>query len=171
MLRFQHRLSIFPGVRLNFSCSGVSATIGVPGASLTIGGPNGPTANLGLPGTGLSVRVPLNGQEYAPDVPSQSPPPPAGFPNRWAQGSAALAFEAVQSKEIDVLTSKNLVELRDLLANARIERASRESGGRAINLLGRRSKSLIIPSSVTRTPVNLPGTKRRGSVCSANDGS
>lgn len=54
-LRFQKRVQLFPGVRLNFSRSGVSATIGVQGASVTVAR-DGVYANLGLPGSGLSYR-------------------------------------------------------------------------------------------------------------------
>jgi uncharacterized protein DUF4236 len=36
-LRFSRRVTLFPGVRLNFSRSGVSASIGPRGASVTIG--------------------------------------------------------------------------------------------------------------------------------------
>ena len=35
--RFQRRLKLFPGVRLNFSRGGISTTIGMGGASLTLG--------------------------------------------------------------------------------------------------------------------------------------
>jgi len=53
--RFQRRIKIAPGVRLNMSLSGVSVTTGVRGASLTIGR-KGVHANLGLPGSGLHYR-------------------------------------------------------------------------------------------------------------------
>ena len=56
-LRFLRRVSVLPGVRLNFSRSGVSTTIGVRGASLTLGGRYGATANLGIPGSGLSLSA------------------------------------------------------------------------------------------------------------------
>jgi uncharacterized protein DUF4236 len=51
--RFNRRIRIFPGVRLNLSKSGVSASIGSRGAWLTFG-KRGTRATVGLPGTGLS---------------------------------------------------------------------------------------------------------------------
>ncbi len=36
-LRFRRSLRLFPGVRLNFSRSGISTTVGVRGASITLG--------------------------------------------------------------------------------------------------------------------------------------
>ena len=59
-LRFQRRIQVFPGVRLNVGLRGVSTSIGVPGASLTVG-KRGVHANLGAPGTGLSYRTRIDG--------------------------------------------------------------------------------------------------------------
>lgn len=58
-LRFQRRITIFPGVSLNLSNGSPSISLGPQGASLTIG-KNGTYANLGLPGTGLSYRTRLD---------------------------------------------------------------------------------------------------------------
>ena len=54
-LRFQKRLSILPGVRVNLSKGGVSASLGPRGADVNIGS-HGVTGNAGIPGTGLSYR-------------------------------------------------------------------------------------------------------------------
>lgn len=53
--RFQKRVSILPGVRINLSKSGASASLGPRGADVNIGR-DGVTANAGIPGTGLSYR-------------------------------------------------------------------------------------------------------------------
>ncbi|HEY8253244.1 MAG TPA: DUF4236 domain-containing protein [Rhizomicrobium sp.] len=58
--RFQKRISILPGVRINLSKSGVSTSLGPRGADVNIG-KDGVTANAGLPGTGLSYRQKLGG--------------------------------------------------------------------------------------------------------------
>ena len=50
---FRRRIKIIPGVRLNISKSGLSASVGVRGASVTLGGKGGTYANLGIPGTGI----------------------------------------------------------------------------------------------------------------------
>lgn len=56
--RFQRRISILPGVRINLSKSGVSTSIGPKGADVNIG-PHGVSTNAGIPGTGLSYRSKL----------------------------------------------------------------------------------------------------------------
>ena len=53
--RFQKRIGILPGVRINLSKSGLSASLGPRGADVNIGR-NGITTNAGIPGTGLSYR-------------------------------------------------------------------------------------------------------------------
>ena len=58
--RFQKRLSILPGVRINLSKGGVSTSLGPRGADVNIG-KNGVTTNAGIPGTGLSYRSKLGG--------------------------------------------------------------------------------------------------------------
>ena len=57
-LRFQKRLRILPGVRVNLSKSGASTSIGPRGADVNIGR-DGVTTNAGIPGTGLSYRSKL----------------------------------------------------------------------------------------------------------------
>jgi len=52
-LRFRRSIRVFPGLRLNVSPSGVSASIGRRGSWLTFG-PRGTRATVGIPGTGLS---------------------------------------------------------------------------------------------------------------------
>jgi hypothetical protein len=57
--RFRKTFSIFPGVRINLSKTGVSGSLGGHGATVNIG-KNGPNVTLGAPGTGLSYRTPLS---------------------------------------------------------------------------------------------------------------
>jgi len=54
--RFQRRIKIAPGVRLNLSKSGISTSVGGRGLTLNSRG----TATVGIPGTGLSYRANLN---------------------------------------------------------------------------------------------------------------
>lgn len=54
-VRFRRRIRIAPGIYLNLSGSGVSASVGPRGASLTFGR-QGVHSNLGIPGTGLYSR-------------------------------------------------------------------------------------------------------------------
>ena len=57
--RFQKRIKLFPGVRLNLSNGSPSLSIGARGASLTVG-KRGVYANAGIPGSGLSHRTRLD---------------------------------------------------------------------------------------------------------------
>ena len=52
-LRFRRRLGIVPGISLNLSKSGVSASIGTRGAVVNVSG-RGTRATIGLPGSGVS---------------------------------------------------------------------------------------------------------------------
>ena len=56
--RFQRRIKIAPGVRLNVSKTGISASAGIPGLTANSRG----TVTAGVPGTGLSYRHKLEGQ-------------------------------------------------------------------------------------------------------------
>src|ERR1700742_2516168 len=58
--RFQKRISVLPGVRVNLSKGGVSTSLGPRGADVNIGR-DGITTNAGIPGTGLSYRSKLGG--------------------------------------------------------------------------------------------------------------
>jgi hypothetical protein len=58
-LRFQKRLKLLPGLKINLSKSGASATVGTKGAGVNIGR-DGITTNAGIPGTGLSYRQKLS---------------------------------------------------------------------------------------------------------------
>ena len=51
--RFRRSVKLFPGVRLNVSRSGLSASFGIRGAHVTLG-PKGTRTTVGIPGTGIS---------------------------------------------------------------------------------------------------------------------
>lgn len=72
--RFQRRVRIAPGIRLNFSTRGMSTTIGPRGASINLGR-SGVHANLGVPGTGISFRERLDQPVPRPRVPPAVPSP------------------------------------------------------------------------------------------------
>ncbi len=62
---FRKSVKILPGVRLNFSRSGVSTTIGVRGASVNLGR-RGTFLNTGIPGTGIWRRDRIEGAHDGP---------------------------------------------------------------------------------------------------------
>ncbi len=58
-VRFRKSIGILPGVKLNVSKTGVSTSLGGRGATMNIG-TRSRTVTLGIPGTGLSYRVPIS---------------------------------------------------------------------------------------------------------------
>ncbi len=54
-MRFQKRITIAPGIRINIGKKGASLSVGPRGASISIG-QKGVYQNIGLPGTGISFR-------------------------------------------------------------------------------------------------------------------
>jgi hypothetical protein len=57
--RFRKSFNVLPGVHVNLSKSGVSTSLGGRGATLNVGHGQR-TVTLGVPGTGLSYRAPVN---------------------------------------------------------------------------------------------------------------
>lgn len=67
-LRFFKSVRLFPGLRLNFSRSGVSTSVGVPGLTLNLG-KRGVRRTVSLPGTGLSYSdMPRETKRRKPDL-------------------------------------------------------------------------------------------------------
>ncbi len=146
-MRFQKRLTLFPGLRLNFSLRGVSLTAGPRGASVNIG-PSGSYLNVGLPGTGLSSRTRLSGQgagnPRAEAAPSGS--------SRTSQRSMGYVVEtAYVSKPVGSLTSPSFLGVRELFAEVEgrrrilaqaLDQASAEHA-RSTTLLERRKPSFL----------------------------
>lgn len=60
-LRFQKRIRILPGVYINLSKSGVSASVGGKGSTINVGSTGRRMVTFGIPGTGLSYRTSLSG--------------------------------------------------------------------------------------------------------------
>lgn len=58
-LRFQKRIKILPGVYINLSKSGVSASLGGHGATVNVGATGKRKVTLGIPGTGLRYEMAL----------------------------------------------------------------------------------------------------------------
>jgi len=105
--RFQKRVRLFPGLRVNFSKSGISTSIGRRGAWFTMG-PRGTRATLGLPGSGISytafspstrghARVPYAAPalEPASQLPIGNPDAATGNRIMWIAILVALAVLAV----------------------------------------------------------------------------
>ena len=74
--RFRNSIKLLPGLRLNFSKTGISATVGVHGACVNVGS-KGTFLNVGVPGTGVSyrdrIRPAEDGVREMPVADSQQP--------------------------------------------------------------------------------------------------
>src|SRR5437867_5588892 len=64
-LRFRRSIKLAPGLRLNWSLGGPSLSVGPRGASMTFGR-RGTYTNLGIPGTGLSIREKVGSSQKSP---------------------------------------------------------------------------------------------------------
>lgn len=116
-LRFRQSFQLFPGVRLNLSGGGVNATFGVPGASLNVG-PRGIRSSVGVPGSGLSYSSSL--------TPGTTPSPRPGSAPSFNPSVAycqSQQMREINSAAVENLTSHGLLEVRDLIAQARSQRA------------------------------------------------
>ena len=89
--RFQRRIKILPGLRLNVCKTGISWTVGTRGASVTAR--DGKlTGNVGIPGTGLSYRKRLDlPSEDQVDQGEPRPPPGTSTPS-WLVLAAVLGL-------------------------------------------------------------------------------
>jgi len=69
-------MKLFPGVRLNFSKSGLGLSLGVPGARISLNPKYGTRATLGIPGTGLSYSQKIGGKarQSLPQIPANAAP-------------------------------------------------------------------------------------------------
>ena len=65
--RFQRRIRIAPGVRLNLSKSGIGASMGRTGLRLGMDAKRRKYFSVGLPGTGLSYRT-VFGRPVTPET-------------------------------------------------------------------------------------------------------
>ena len=103
-IRFRKSITIAPGVRINLSKSGVSATVGVKGASLGIG-KGGVHANVGIPGSGIFYRKKL----------------PLPWPGKGKSGSATTSQEASRQGEEGSVEQMNaaIQEIIDIHLRAR----------------------------------------------------
>jgi hypothetical protein len=109
--RFHQSFSIIPGLRLNVSKSGLSASIG--GAPFTLNiSQNGLMGTASIPGTGLSYRHHFgNSSNEAPSNGTHQLPGNVGL-------LTAAPVEQIHSANAELLTSASLQALKDLIQTA-----------------------------------------------------
>lgn len=109
--RFRKSFKVFPGVRLNLSRHGVSATLGAAPFGLNVG-PRGVYSNVSVPGTGLYARQRLDSADRAPTVPIPASPVGSEPAIPLPQGTET------QSASTELLGSQALAGLKGLLTEA-----------------------------------------------------
>lgn len=125
--RFQKRIKLFPGVRLNFSAGGISTTVGVRGASVTLG-KRGAYLNVGIPGTGLSYRERIGGPGAHHSGKQSAGVSTPERPLLLPQQSTSQPFEptdvpgAIRSAPVNAMTSAGLDQLKTLINEAALKR-------------------------------------------------
>ena len=117
-LRFRRSVKLFPGVRLNFSRSGISTTVGVRGAGLTFG-PRGTYAHVGVPGSGLSYRTKVS-PSAKPVRPNAIPVQPEFHPTAVPIGNNDE--QQIHSAAVGAMTSTGLGELKRLINEAALRK-------------------------------------------------
>ncbi len=121
-LRFQKRVSLLPGLRLNFGLNGISATVGARGASVNFG-KRGVYGNLGLPGTGLSYRTRLDRPTRQPGsgaAPERSVPVAPSI-------QTPIGERHFRSASVDRLSSEELRSLAELVRELVARRSALEA--------------------------------------------
>src|SRR5438552_2697426 len=74
--RFQKRMSVIPGLRLNLSKRGASLSVGRRGGWFTMGS-QGTRATVGIPGTGMSWTETGKAKRVRQTEQTQQQPPPS----------------------------------------------------------------------------------------------
>ena len=100
---FRRRIKVIPGIYLNVSKRGVSTTVGVRGASLTLRG-DGTYANAGIPCTGLCNRQKISGKASSSASSNslnasrfQTPNTPVGF-------ETSASYQYVSADPLDIVS-------------------------------------------------------------------
>ncbi len=113
---FRRRIKIIPGVRLNLSKSGISTSIGIRGANLTVG-KNGTYLNTGIPGTGIYKRqkISSNPKELNPEI----------FPNNQ-ESIVTEKRDNIFSVDPENITSQDMQGIKQSIIDAHQQRLDLE---------------------------------------------
>lgn len=123
--RFHKSFTVIPGLRLNLSKSGLSASIG--GAPFTLNvGPRGLMGTASIPGTGISYRQHFgtgsprsNGGTTPSDYsPSPVPLPVPSYPSFHQLPLNTAPVEVIHSASTESMTSASLKEVKQLIETA-----------------------------------------------------
>jgi hypothetical protein len=125
-LKFRRRQKLFPGVYLNISSKGLSATVGVKGLSVNLNG-KGAYLNAGIPGTGISSRSKI--ADWSASEPRGVDNPVATQPNSVPSlDDSAYYFlpkqleGEIKSNSADSVTSSELSQVKETFLAAHQEK-------------------------------------------------
>lgn len=104
--QYRKRIKIIPGVHLNLSRSGISTSIGVRGASVTLG-KNGSYLNTGIPGTGIYQRQKLSGGRK--DIPDT---------NSFMHKPVVYDETQITSADVHEITSQDMQGIKEAIITA-----------------------------------------------------
>lgn len=110
---FRRRIKIIPGVHLNLSKSGISTSIGIRGANVTLG-KTGAYLNTGIPGTGMYHRQKLSDDR------------PANEKNQFVPVEHSeqhiYAEKEIRSADVQEITSQDMQGIKDSILLAHQQR-------------------------------------------------
>ncbi len=115
--RFRESFTVIPGLRLNLSKSGLSASIGASPFTLNVS-PRGLTGATSIPGTGMSHRQTLSFERNG-DQPAAPHEHPAPAHSLYAVPAVQTApIQHVHSASTERMTSVRLAEVKELIQTA-----------------------------------------------------
>lgn len=119
--RFRKTFKVLPGVKLNVTRHGLSATLGAAPFSVNVG-PRGVYRNISIPGTGLWDRQRLDIPSSQPFGIQPSPEDRAGVPTVPLRIPSTSSSTEIHSASTESLSSESMEQLRTLLKEAYDER-------------------------------------------------
>ncbi|HET6844122.1 MAG TPA: DUF4236 domain-containing protein [Candidatus Angelobacter sp.] len=114
---FRQSFKIIPGLKLNLSRTGLSASISSGPLTVNVG-PHGLTGTSSIPGTGISYREHFDFATHSTDshVPSSNPDGQETTPAQHYPATINSApLEEIRSASTELLTSDSLKELKSLM--------------------------------------------------------
>lgn len=115
-LSFRKRVKIAPGLYLNVSSGGTSWSVGVPGATLNLGGKRGTRFTAGIPGSGISYSHKVGGKKSSSQ---KDPISPAVFESenspRGSFENIDLSVTPVVSADIATIGEMGMSDLADMI--------------------------------------------------------
>jgi hypothetical protein len=141
---YRRRIKIIPGIYLNFSKSGISTSIGVKGASMTLG-KEGVYLNSGIPALGIYNRQKLPGNNPPPvkDIPA-----PAYAPGTFPVYNPNIRADNIFSVDPQVITSQDMQGVKETILAAHEQRLELTMDLQAVQKALARSKRKLITSYV-----------------------